>query len=431
MPLFVKPKPAPHDYRAHGQVAGLDDSTAHSGAPMTHAHDLRLPLLTFGLLGIAAIQPATALQDGPDRWLVSTTDNLKVSGLMETDDAALTQIASGLAPHTYFAQGNWFALAGFQPGDIDAVGLLPDAAGGDWRGALAFSLLSNEEGFLDGDVLGISPGGGVFTLVPEGALAALLGTPNASIDIDALDYDNQGRLLFSLQSFLAGTVLGNVENGDILRLEPDGTLSRPFTEADVQLAYDNSGGPAGAVGDVQGLTAFGAELYVALQSPSASDGTILKLGDAPSLVATEDSFGLGGAEIDALTALDSAWDVGAIALDIDISLPGAFVHAEGHGFTPAAPVLLLMAGQPGFDSSFGLAGFGELFLDLSDPWFLLSSSAAGLPVVGTDATGSFALDFQLPVGEWGGSWMGGQGWSFQALDLANLALTAPFRVQLL
>jgi len=376
------------------------------------------------------MQPASAFQGSPDRWLVSTTDNLTVGGLMDQDDACLTQVGPGMTPHTYFGQGNWFAVAGFQPGDIDAVGLLPVGSGDDWRGALAFSLLSNEGGFLDGDVLGIGPGGGVMTLVHEAALAALLGVANASLDVDALDYDSQGRLMFSLQGFLPGTVFGDVENGDILRLEPNGTLSRPFTEADVQAAYDATGAGGGTVGDVHGLTVFGQDVFVAVQSPSAVDGTVLRLGANPVIMTPEANLGLGGAELDALTALGGAWDVGAIALDTDVSVPGAFVHAEGHGFTSGAPVLLLMAGLPGFDPGYGLSGFGDVFLDLTDPWFLLSSMTAGLPVVGADVMGSFALDFQLPPGEWGGTWKGGQGWSFQALDLANLSLSAPFRVQL-
>lgn len=387
--------------------------------------------LTLGLtLGLASLQPASAMQGSPDRWLVSTTNNLTVGGLMDTDDACLTQVGPGALPHTYFGRGNWYALLGFEPGDIDAVGLQPVGAGDDWRGALAFSLLSNEEGFLDGDILGIGPGGGVVKLVPEEALAALLGVPGTSIDVDALDYDSGGRLLFSLQGFLSGTVLGDVNNGDILRLEPDGTLSRPFTEADVQAALDATGSGSGTVGDVHGLTVFGLDVFVAVQSPSSVDGTVLRLGNSPVIMAPEGSLGLGGDELDALTALDGAWDVGAIGLGSDVSTPGAAVHAEGHGFSANAPVLLLMAGLPGYDASFGLSGFGDLFIDLNDPWLLASSAAAGFSIVATDATGSFTLDFQLPPGEWGGTWNGGQGWSFQALDLVNLSLAAPFRVQL-
>ena len=362
--------------------------------------------------------------------MVSTTDPLAPMGLMDHDDACLIQVAPGKAAFTSLTLGHWFALAGFQPGDIDALGLLPVGLGDDHRAALAFSLLSNEAGFLDGDVLGIGLGNGLVTLVPEAALTALLGVPTANIDVDALDYDELGRLVFSLQSDLAGTVFGDVANGDVLRLEPDGSLSRPYTEADVQAALDQTGMASGPIGDVQGVTSFQGELYVALQGPSSVDGGVLRLGAAPLLVVGDLDLGFGGAELDALTALESAWDLGTIALDTDVSSPGTFVHGEGHGFTPGAPLLLLVSGTPGFEAGFGFGGFGDVFLDLLDPTFLAATSVAGIPVVWADMGGSFAVDFQLPLGLWGGTWMGGNGWSYQALDVTNLALTAPFRVQL-
>lgn len=382
------------------------------------------------VLGPTLAGVASADADCPDRWLVSTTDPLAPMGLMDHDDACLFQVGPNMPAFTSWTLGHWFALAGFQPSDIDAVGLLPVGLGNDHRAAIAFSLLSNEGGFLDGDVLGIGPGGGLVTLVPEAALSALLGVPTANLDVDAVDYDELGRLVFSLQGDLSGTVFGNVDNGDVLRLEPDGSLSRPYTEADVQAALDQTGMTSGPIGDVHGVTSYLGDLFVALQGPSDVDGGVLRLGAAPLIVAGDLVLGLGGAELDALTALESGWDLGTIALDTDVSVPGAFVHGEGFGFTPGAPLLLFVAGQPGFEPGYGFGGFGDLFLDPLDPFLLQATAAVGFPVVLADGVGHFSLDFQLPAGVWGGAWMGGQGWSYQALDLMNFALTAPFRVQL-
>lgn len=391
----------------------------------------------LGLCGLLApLAPNGLAQEAPARWLVSTTgtvpDAPETQGLMDGDDACLFRVEAGMDAFAHATRGNWFAMAGMVPGDIDGVAFRSPGAAAAHRGGLAFSLLSNEGGFLDGDVLGLGFGGALELVVAEADIALALGVPDAALDLDGLDFDGEGRLVFSLQADVAGTMLGDVGRGDVLRMEGPGAVSRVAAADDVQFALDmaaaNAGVSSGALGDVHGVAVVGADTFVVVQSPSALDGAILRLGVAPELVLDEAAVGLAGAELDALAAVPNGFDVGAIALSQHTAVPGTAVHGEGHGFTPGAPVLLMMAGAPGPGLDLGVGGFGELLMDPNDA-FWLGTFGGTFPMEVADAMGRFAVDFGLPSASTGAAWAGTTGWSFQAFDLGNQALTAPFRVQ--
>ncbi len=388
-------------------------------------------LLTSAVLLSAATSavatPGIQTDTGP--WVVSTSSAVStVVPLIEHSDVSLIRVEAGVPPYVQTSIGGWFALTGFDLGDVDALAFRDHPGGKAHRGSLAFSLLSNDGGFRDGDVLGISAGAGAEVLVPEVALLVLLGIPGGNIDIDGVAFDDQGRLLFSLQGAQTGTVLGDVENGDVLRVESGGGLTRIATEADVEYALFLATGQADPIGDVHGVEWIGGELYVAVQAPSAVDGSILRMGANPGLVAPELSFGLIGEELDAIAYLGDGVSAPTISLNLAVASPGAFVHGEGRGFTPGAPVLVLTAGNPGYSAGPKLGSFGELFLDPLDPW-LAATALSGFTVAVADGTGSFSSDFFLAPSDPGGTWMGSQGWSLQAVDLMNLSLTAPLRIQ--
>ena len=115
----------------------------------------------FGLL--APLAPSGLAQEVPGRWMVSTTgtvpDTPETQALMDRDDACLFQVAAGEDAFTHATRGNWFAMAGMVPGDIDGVAFRSQGGAAAHREGLVFSLLSNEAGFLDGDVLGLGFGG--------------------------------------------------------------------------------------------------------------------------------------------------------------------------------------------------------------------------------------------------------------------------------
>ena len=96
--------------------------------------------------------------------------------------------------------------------DIDAFAHRPGSTPGR-ADSNVFSLLSNEGGFLDGDIIALAFGGGATLLVSELDIATAMGAAGANIDVDALAYDDQGRILFSLSD-----PVGSVQDGDILRI---------------------------------------------------------------------------------------------------------------------------------------------------------------------------------------------------------------------
>lgn len=389
------------------------------------------------LVGLALILLGTSASAQSERWLVSTTSTVPggaaTDALLDKDDACLFQVDVGQSSHTHTTRGNWFAMAGFVPGDIDGLALRGGAALAGHRSSLLFSLLSDEAGFQDGDVLGLGAGGQVEVVVAEADIALALGTPDASLDVDGFDFDAEGRLVFSLQADLSGTMLGDVERGDILRMEGPGAVSLLHSTSDVQFALDMAaslaGVGSGALGDVHGIAIVDGEVCVAVQSPSALDGAVVRVGPSPAIVTNETSMRLSGAELDALAALPSSYAVGSIALSQHTAVPGTLVHGEGHGFTPGAPVIMMMVGDPGPGLDLGVAGYGELMVDPNDGFWSAHYPLTGFPLQIADAGGSFQVDFGLPTGSAGVAWAGTSGWSFQAFDLSTLSLTAPFRVQ--
>lgn len=375
--------------------------------------------------------------EAPTRWMVSTSGVVPSSPatdhLMDRDDACLFQVSVGISSHTYASRGNWFAIAGFEPADIDAVAFRASGGNAAHRSGLVFSLLSDESGWKDGDVLALGAGGTVERVMSEDEIAMAMGVPGAALDLDGLDFDAEGRLVFSLQADVLGTMLGDISRSDVLRMEGPGAISRLYTESDVQFAMDmaamNAGESSGAIGDVHGVAVSGDDVFVVVQSPSGLDGAVLRLGLDPAIVADELAMRLDGAELDALAAIPDGFDAGAIALNQHTAIPGTSVHGEGHGFTPGGLVLLMMVGDPGPGLETGLAGYGELLVNPVDMWWVSLMPFGAFPSAVADGMGVFSVDFSLPLASQGAAWAGTQGWSFQALDLSNLALSAPFRVQ--
>ena len=295
----------------------------------------------------AAVGSSTVLAAAFGGVVVSTSGDLVLSSTAESvDDSALIRVEAGTAVWTRFHPGHWQGVAGEVPGDIDGLARRPgvNVAG---HQALAFTLQANEFGFLDGDVLGLAAGGGFEVLVFESDVANELGTPGASIDLDAIAYDDQGRLLFSLQADLAGSVLGDVQDGDILRMDTGGGVSRLFTEADVQAGVSAVTGSASAINDVLGIDVVSGELWVSVQSPSAIDGSVFSLGSSPALVLDEVDAGLDGAEIDALIWSDPLSEIGTLRFDVHASAPGNSILGQFSGGAARWPALCVRCGEHG------------------------------------------------------------------------------------
>jgi hypothetical protein len=383
-------------------------------------------LCSVGL--VLAIAPPLAAQG--TRVVVSTTNNVGAAAgvAFPVGDGDLVVVEPGSEVSPFFADGHFLATTGFVPGDIDGfahiMGPLPGRAE-----SLAFSLLSNEGGFLDGDVLGLEHGGGATLLISELDLLAAMGAAGANIDLDAFTYDDQGRLLFSLGADLGASALGPVEDGDVLRLEPGFIgVTRILTEADVQARFTQATGLTSAILDVQALDWAAGELWTSVQAPSRHDGSIFSLNGTARLVIDENDLGLGGEEVDALGDLRTGDEIPVFHIAPNAALPGDVAHVEVRG-RPGAVLLVLMAGNTGFIDWARYPGFGGWYLNPNDPWFLAMRTAHGRPMVGLDGAGKFAVDFGLPPGTLFGVGIGGEaGWSFQVLDLMTREVSAPFRL---
>lgn len=418
------PSTREREARAAGRAVRLaaDDALA----PRVRAALARCALGAAAWASCAALAAAQA-----PVLLASTTDDLAaVPGSQPAvDEAALVRLESGALPRVWMQPAHWLASAGFEPGDVDAIALRPGLDPAHYR-SLAFSLQGNEGGALDGDVLMIGTDGKVDILYSEFELAQLMAANGANFDLDGLAFDGLGRLLFSLQDNLAGTGLGDVLDGDVLRLETNGAIVRAFAEADVQALVQTATGSSAAIADVLALEWHAGETWVVVQSPSGVDGAVIALDPVAQVRYTESELGLGGAELDAL----SVWPQQADGLALDfgpaVAAPGAQVHGEVHGGVPGRPVWVAIAGNAGFLNGAGFGGCGAWFLDPSDP-ALLGSIAAGNFAIGLlDAQGSLSQDFTLPTGSFGGLGFDQEsGWTFQALDLVDLRLSLPFRLR--
>lgn len=363
------------------------------------------------------------------RVVVSTTDDVPTAAAFPVRDGDLVAVEAGLPVEPHFLGGHFLATTGFTPGDIDAFARLAGPRAGSAE-SLVFSLLSNEGGFLDGDVLAVTRGSGAALLVSELELVQALGMTGENIDVDALTYDDQGRILFSLNTDHPSATLGSVADGDILRLESGlSGVTRVLSEADVQARFTQATGLPDAILDVQALEWAGGELWCAVQSPSRHDGSVVRLNGTPAVVIDENVMGLGGAEVDALGPLRPGDELPCFRLEPAEALPGDTLHVQAHG-APGSLLLVLMGGRTGYVDFSRFAGFGGWYLDRTDPWLRGLMAAGQVPIAVLDGTGQFAMDWALPPGTEHGLGLGGeQGWSFQVLDVTTATLSAPFRVR--
>ncbi|MFT5287808.1 MAG: hypothetical protein ACI8TQ_003996 [Planctomycetota bacterium] len=379
-------------------------------------------------LGVLFAAPAAAAAGGT-QFLVSTSSDVAQAGSVPAvDDGALVRIEAGVSASVRFHQGHWQGVAGLIPGDIDGMARRPGMDPASHR-ALAFTLLSDEAGFKDGDVLGLAQGGGFEVLHFESDIQTELGASGLAIDLDGIAFDDQGRLIFSLQANLASSVIGPLDDGDVLRLESGGGVSRLFTEADVQSMVSSVTGSSSAISDVLALEFMNGDVWVSVQSPSANDGSIFSLGSVPAMVLSEADAGLGGSEIDALVWSDPISQKGCLTFDFETAAPGAILQADFDGGTAGHPIAILVAGNSGYFATDGLlAGYGGIYIDLLDPWFNMFGS---VPVISTDSVGGFQRTVTLPANAAGGiGFDGSAGWTFQTIDLMSLELSAPFRIEL-
>ncbi|MEQ1892440.1 MAG: hypothetical protein ABL998_07875 [Planctomycetota bacterium] len=380
-------------------------------------------------LSLLSLLSAGAFAQGTARVAVSTTDDVPTAAGFPISDGDLVAVEAGQPVTPHFLGGHFQATCGFTPSDIDAFSRLAGPRNGSGE-SLVFSLLSNEGGFLDGDLIVLARGSGATLLISELDLANAAGMPGENIDVDALAYDDQGRILFSLTTDHVSATLGALSDGDILRLETGlGGVTRILDEAEVQTRFTQATGLSDAILDVQALEWAGGELWCCVQSPSRHDGSVIRLNGAPGVVFDENAMGLGGAEVDALGPIRPGDELPCFRMDPSEALPGDSLQVEVYG-EPGALLMVLMGGNSGYLDFSRFAGFGGWYLAPSDPWLTAQLAARTVPYVVLDGSGRYSKTFALPPGTEYGLGLGGeQGWSFQVLDITGRTLSAPFRVK--
>jgi hypothetical protein len=390
----------------------------------------------LGLHGSTGLVPALTAAgfavggslDAPPRVLVSTTSDLDpVNNLPSISDAGLPMVGGMQVASAHFVDLHWQGVLGYVPTDVDAVARIPGAVPGSAE-SLAFSLLSNEGGVKDGDVIVLDGLGGMRPFVTEDTILAAIGRTDADIDLDGIAFDEGGLLLFSLQSDLDNTVLGSLADGDILRLELNGGLTRVLSEAEVQTRFTLATGSTGSIGDVNGIEWVGGEPWVTTQGPSSWDGAVVAVGVSPIVLLDETLVGLGGAELDALSYARPGDEIPSFSTNVIGGSAGDSLLVDFFG-SPNAGQLVLFSGAASTYSTPTAGGFGSLYLDPSDMWFQSTLSNLGANFVALDATGYKRLTYTLPISAvWALGFAGEEGWSFQTLDITSLELSAPGRI---
>ena len=381
----------------------------HAAPALRSLAQTALASVVLGSLAVA--------QTDPGKFLVSTSSDAGVlaPGLPFFEDGDLISARLDSFPRPLMQSAHWLAVGDLVPAEIDALAFAPGPGGFSQR--LRFSTLSNLGGFRDGDVLGLAPGGGWRVVTSEDALASALNTADG-LDLDGFTYDAAGALLFTLQSNITSGVFGAVSNGDVLRF--DGVqVTRLFTEADVDAALGTAIGGNPSASDVHGMDWNAAGLRVVVQSPSEADGGLLDLGPTPTLVVGDTDLGLGGEELDAIASAPLE------APQIEMWFESSGTPGSGTGFIQGVPgglVAIVPTGAVGFEPALFMPGFGAFYLDPFDP------SLLNFPLAVLDGTGHWSVSVQLPAGTVGIGWDGMPGFSFQALQLGPLNLSAPMRI---
>ncbi len=340
---------------------------------------------------------------------VSTSSDAQISGLVIADEEVLTRNMQGMMyvsvpTEASSAMVGELTTSGLHHvfGDVDA---LHEGGGYPVGSELFLSLVSNEAGYLDGDVLRGTPASGFSVFLGEADFVMACGLTDGNADIDAFHKDGDGSVFFSFaededSSFLSGDTPGVVADGDILKWNPFlGSADVFHRESEVGAFVSQALGSATSIGDVKGVARnplTGALLFT-VQSPSSHDASIFTDAGGGELMEgyAEASWGFSSAtEFDALSVATNLWP----SLDTSDSMPaaGASGSLKVDGADPGEAYIIFAALSLG-PSQVVTAGWGGLVLS-ADALFLGSLNQLALRTVVTDSLGQAQLGFTIPTG---------------------------------
>ncbi|GJM20377.1 MAG: hypothetical protein DHS20C15_02920 [Planctomycetota bacterium] len=287
------------------------------------------------------------------------------------------------------------------PGDLDAV---HDPGHFASDGELLLSFASDAQGFKDGDAVRLSSSGAEIAF-PEQLFVLITGASDDNVDLDALQVDADGALIFSFNenedsTLLSGDEAGVIADGDVLRWETGaGQAELLFTESEIDAMVSAALGVAVSTGDTKSLARHpqsGALLF-SVQSPSAHDASVFSSAEGGSLLVgySEEQLGfLDSEELDALSVRGPAYPV--LRADELRPAAGSEVSVDLQGAEPGSLQLLLMSlgnAAPWVSTS----GWGGVVL-VDDPMFQHSVMVSGVLFRVADASGRAQWQLNIPLG---------------------------------
>lgn len=365
---------------------------------------------------------------------VSADSRLPQDGFVSPQDLLRLEQDDSWA-RTMLSRQSWEALWG----DLDANGVADAPAGIDALDLIApphgapatvfdlqFSMDRDAYGFRDGDILGIGPDAQPFLVLSEDALVQALNLVDGGLDLDAMCWQEDGELWFSLRDDESSHALGALEDGAILAYDPhDGSGRVVATEGEVQAWVDHARGGTAAIGDLKALARHPVLGYLlfTVQSPSPDDAAVFTNEDGGRRAVGwgEGCWGFQVAtELDALCFPRHWWgQPPVLATDLTRLPPDATFHIRIRHATPWA----FLRGRAASHASPRRSSRGGLGLSLpalgglAHRWPLANE----LPLT-TDGSGSASQEVRTPILPAGVAslWM-----HYQALDTAYGGLSTP------
>ncbi|MEQ8765364.1 MAG: hypothetical protein RL885_15625 [Planctomycetota bacterium] len=366
--------------------------------------------------------PSTASAQGTS-LMFSTSGDAQLPG-RTADDGEVCRFVAGGTPVVHFNGAGLTALLGELPTDID--GLHFEGTGRPSYRSFQFSLLSDQLGFQDGDILTLDAAGQIVLVLDEASIAAALGIPGSAIDVDGFTYNAQGELLVTID----GNV-GSIQDGDVYRIPAGGQAVLMYSEDQIRALVENAlGTTLSSIGDTLGLAWDPAsnKLAFTVQSPSSDDATVFVDDQGGRVIAgyTEADFGFGNAvELNAIAFTTAPVD-GMPTLDVDDATPaeGATIQLSLSSGTPNGLYWLMASGQPLYQPyGPGLGGTEVWLLDPNDPTYQQLAGNWWRFIGRWDAQGQAVISTTVPFfgGQKVTSWV-------QTVDLSAGAISNPITI---
>ncbi|TAH38647.1 MAG: hypothetical protein EYC70_04570 [Planctomycetota bacterium] len=319
------------------------------------------------------------------------------------------------------------------PSDVDALAYAArPGAPGPMAFDVLFSLLAGIGTYEDGDLLRVLENGGVQVEVGEAEFVAALQPGSGGFDLDAAEWMAPNEIWFSTEGTLLGTVLGDVEDGDVLVLDRNtGSVRRAYSEVQMQAFVDAAAPGSGAIGDVLSLAFYPptGELAFTVQSPSGADASVFGTGGGGRVLpgwAEGDWAFQQETELDALSFVSGLPPAPCLDTDVAFYAPGAPVQFNVRHGAPGDIVVTYVSGSIRYLARPG-EGAGFFFLDRADRFLNRQVRHQNLRARPFDASGNASLLWPAPTPKAAAAFLD---LYFQSYDTGAGAWSAPIVIRI-